>query len=96
MRSWCPWPRSLSTCLGRGEQTKTVQAAYERLLSQLGTEFSILREAPVETIAAVAGEPVAPGDFPCCAQGKAAWQPGFDGVYGTCPWSQSRKSPLPR
>ena len=88
-----PLATVLSTCLGRGEQTKTVQAAYERLLSQLGTEFSILREAPVETIAAVAGEPVARG-ISLLRQGKAAWQPGFDGVYGTL--SLEPEEPLPR
>ncbi len=88
-----PLATVLSTCLGRGEQTKTVQAAYERLLSQLGTEFSVLREAPVETIAAVAGEPVARG-ISLLRQGKAAWQPGFDGVYGTL--SLEPEEPLPR
>ena len=90
-----PLATVLSTCLGRGEQTKTVQAAYERLLSQLGTEFSILREAPVETIAAVAGEPVARG-ISLLRQGKAAWQPGFDGVYGTLSLEPEPEEPLPR
>ncbi len=90
-----PLATVLSTCLGRGEQTKTVQAAYERLLSQLGTEFSILREAPVETIAAVAGEPVAQG-ISLLRQGKATWQPGFDGVYGTLSLEREPEEPLPR
>lgn len=90
-----PLATVLSTCLGRGEQTKTVQAAYERLLSQLGTEFAILREAPVETIAAVAGEPVAQG-ISLLRQGKAAWQPGFDGVYGTLSLEPEPEEPLPR
>ena len=90
-----PLATVLSTCLGRGEQTKTVQAAYERLLSQLGTEFSVLREAPVETIAAVAGEPVARG-ISLLRQGKAAWQPGFDGVYGTLSLEPEPEEPLPR
>ena len=90
-----PLATVLSTCLGRGEQTKTVQAAYERLLSQLGTEFAILREAPVETIAAVAGEPVARG-ISLLRQGKAAWQPGFDGVYGTLSLEPEPEEPLPR
>lgn len=90
-----PLATVLSTCLGRGEQTKTVQAAYERLLSQLGTEFAILREAPVETIAAVAGEPVAQG-ISLLRQGKAAWQPGFDGVYGTLSLESEPEEPLPR
>lgn len=90
-----PLATVLSTCLGRGEQTKTVQAAYERLLSQLGTEFAILREAPVETIAAVAGESVAQG-ISLLRQGKAAWQPGFDGVYGTLSLEPEPEEPLPR
>ena len=90
-----PLATVLSTCLGRGEQTKTVQAAYERLLSQLGTEFAILREAPVETIAAVAGETVAQG-ISLLRQGKAAWQPGFDGVYGTLSLEPEPEEPLPR
>ena len=90
-----PLATVLSTCLGRGEQTKTVQAACERLLSQLGTEFAILREAPVETIAAVAGEPVAQG-ISLLRQGKTAWQPGFDGVYGTLSLEPEPEEPLPR
>ena len=90
-----PLATVLSTCLGRGEQTKTVQAAYERLLSQLGTEFAILREAPVETIAAVAGEPVARG-ISLLRQGKATWQPGFDGVYGILSLEPEPEEPLPR
>ena len=90
-----PLATVLSTCLGRGEQTKTVQAAYERLLSQLGTEFSVLREAPVETIAAVAGEPVARG-ISLLRQGKATWQPGFDGVYGILSLEPEPEEPLPR
>ena len=76
-----PLATVIAARLGRGEQTKTVQRVYEALISQLGPELFLLREAPLQGIASLAGEPVAQG-ISLLRQGRLAWQPGFDGVYG--------------
>ncbi|MGI6254334.1 MAG: endonuclease Q family protein [Acutalibacter sp.] len=82
-----PLPTLLSACLGRGEQTKTVQGAYEGLLSALGPELPLLREASLERISSLAGERVAQG-VALLREGKLRWTPGYDGVFGSLelPW----------
>ena len=79
--SLAPLPQVIAACVGRGEQTKTVQGLYERLLSQVGPEFFLLRQAEISSIAEAAGETVAQG-VRCLREGKLLWQPGFDGEYG--------------
>ena len=76
-----PLATVLAARLGKGEQTKTVQGVYEALLAQLGPEFTVLRQAPAEAIASLAGEAAAQG-VELLRQGKVAWRPGFDGEYG--------------
>lgn len=76
-----PLAQVISGCLGKGEQTKTVQGLYEKLLSQLGPELYLLREGSLEDVAAVAGEPVAAG-LSRLRAGELSWEPGYDGVYG--------------
>ena len=79
--SLVPLSQVIAACVGRGEQTKTVQGLYERLLSQVGPEFFLLRQAEISSIAEAAGETVAQG-VRCLREGKLLWQPGFDGEYG--------------
>ena len=76
-----PLATVLAARLGKGEQTKTVQGVYEALLAQLGPEFTVLRQAPAEAIASLAGEAAAQG-VELLRQGKVAWRPGFDEEYG--------------
>ena len=64
---------------------------YEALTSQLGPELFLLREAPLQEIASLAGEPVAQG-ISLLRQGRLAWQPGFDAALDCCPfWTESKK-----
>ena len=76
-----PLPTLLSAALGRGEQTKTVGAAWERLVSALGPELPLLREAPLEKVASLAGEETA-RLLARLRQGELRWSPGWDGVFG--------------
>lgn len=76
-----PLPQVIAACVGKGEQTKTVQSLYEGLLSQAGPEFFLLREESIATIAALAGDAVGQG-VRCLREGKLMWDPGFDGEYG--------------
>lgn len=76
-----PLVQVVAGCLGKGEQTKTVQGLYEKLLSQLGPELFLLREGPLADVEALAGEQVRIGVERLRA-GELSWEPGYDGVYG--------------
>ncbi len=77
-----PLPEVIAAALGGKPENKENQRRYEDLLRQLGPEFHILREVPVEEIEAVAGPCVAEGVRRLRA-GEVKWQPGYDGAYGT-------------
>ena len=76
-----PLAQVIAGCLGKGEQTKTVQGLYEKLLSQLGPELFLLREGPLGDVEALAGERVRRG-LERLRAGELSWEPGYDGVYG--------------
>lgn len=78
-----PLPDLLSAALGYGPNSKTIQRQYETLLHTLGPELYLLRECPLEDLARAAGTRVAEGVRRLRA-GQARWEPGYDGVYGTC------------
>ena len=67
--------------MGRSAAGAAVGQAYEAMLAQLGPEFAILRELPLEDIRRVAGPCVAEGVRRVRA-GELRWEPGFDGEYG--------------
>jgi len=71
----------LSKALGRGIQTKTVGAMYERLIEDAGNEMAALVSAPLADIERVAGERTAEG-VERVRRGEIAIEPGFDGRYG--------------
>ena len=80
--SLVPLPEVIAASTGRGPTSVRVQAQYEHMLQALGTEFFILRQAPLDAIARVAG--------PCVQEGirrlrckEVERTPGYDGVYGT-------------
>ena len=77
-----PLMQILAECLGVSERTKTVARAYTELTDALGSEFTVLLEAPLEAIAGVAGERIAEG-IARMRTGDVAVEPGYDGVYGT-------------
>lgn len=80
--SLVPLPEVIAASTGRGPTSVRVQAQYKHMLQALGTEFFILRQAPLDAIARVAG--------PCVREGirrlrckEVERTPGYDGVYGT-------------
>ena len=65
-----PLATVIAARLGRGEQTKTVQRVYETLISQLGPELFLLREAPSPGDCLPCRRAGGPGNFPA-APGQA-------------------------
>ncbi len=56
-----PLPEVIGAALGHSSASKAVQREYEKLLKELGPEFSILREIPVEEIRRSGGRLIAEG-----------------------------------
>jgi len=76
-----PLPEILSELLDCGEASKKVQSEYLRLLAELGDEFSILLDRPLEAIEKY-GSPKLAEAIGLMRQGKVQTSPGFDGVFG--------------
>ena len=72
----------IAEALGVGVKTKRVGAVYRALVSWLGSEMSVLLDAPVSDIAGIAGERVAEG-VDRVRRGHIEILPGYDGQYGT-------------
>ena len=76
-----PLAEIISMVTGKGTETKSVKAVWERLLREFGSEIKVLVDVPVESIAQLIGEDIA----------KAIWAfrnekliiiPGGGGKYG--------------
>ncbi|AHF79841.1 TIGR00375 family protein [Thermococcus paralvinellae] len=76
-----PLAEIISMVTGKGVETKSVKAVWERLLKEFGSEIKVLVDAPIESIAQLIGEDIA----------KAIWAfrnekliviPGGGGKYG--------------
>ena len=72
----------LAEALGVGERTKTVAGVYTELTDALGSEFTVLLDAPLDAIEDTAGERIADG-IGRMRVGDVAVEPGYDGLYGT-------------
>ena len=79
--SLVPLPEVISSAVGVGPQSKTVQRYYFSMLAQLGPELVILRDTPLEQIAEVGGTLVAEA-IRRMRTGEVEAHPGFDGEYG--------------
>ena len=79
--SLIPLPEVLGEVYGVGASSKQVQAEYLKLLARLGPELAILRDVPLEEIAAVGGERLAEG-IGRMRRGEVIAQAGYDGEYG--------------
>jgi DNA helicase-2/ATP-dependent DNA helicase PcrA len=79
--SLIPLPEVLGEVHGIGGGSKQVQAEYFKLLGRLGPELAILRDVPLEEIAAVGGARHAEG-IGHMRRGEVIAQAGYDGEYG--------------
>ncbi len=79
--SLAPLPEVIAASTGLSAASKKVDQQYEALLQQIGPEFVILREAPLEEIRHYAGPCVAEGIRRLRA-GEVERIPGYDGEYG--------------
>ena len=66
---------------GVGTGTKTVREEYFRLLNNLGSEFNILLDAPIQEIEKAGSKILAEG-IRRMREGKIKIFPGYDGEYG--------------
>ena len=76
-----PLPEIIGEAKSVGPASKAVQAAYMNMLNTLGSEFYILREAPIEEIRAGAGEVIAEG-VSRMRKGDLKIAAGYDGEFG--------------
>lgn len=79
--SLVPLPEVIAVSTGRSAAGAKVQAQYEEMLRRLGSEFSILREVPVEDIKKASGYLISEG-IRRLRTGQVQRDPGFDGEYG--------------
>lgn len=77
-----PLPEVIAASTGRSPASVKVNALYQRMLQELGAEFYILRQAPLEDIGQSAGPCVQEGVRRLRA-GQVERSPGYDGAYGT-------------
>ncbi len=79
--SLIPLPEMLGQVYDVGAGSRRVDAEYMKLLGRLGPELVILRDVPVEEIAAVGGERLAEA-IDRMRRSEVIAQPGYDGEYG--------------
>ena len=79
--SLVPLQEVISACVGFSTASKKVQRQYELLLENLGAEFQILREVPIEDIGLTGGDVLAEG-IRRLRKEEVMRKPGFDGEYG--------------
>lgn len=79
--SLVPLPEVIGASSGHSAASVKVQREYQKMLSELGPEFEILRNLPLEDIRRVSGTRVAEG-IERLRRGQVERIPGFDGEYG--------------
>ena len=80
--SLVPLPEVIAASTGHSAASRKVENQYYEMLTALGSEFSILRELPIEDIQKVSGRLTAEG-IRRLREGKVERRPGYDGEYGT-------------
>ena len=79
--SLVPLPEIIGASVGLSSASARVEREYRNLLQKLGSEFSILREIPLEEIRSVSGILISEG-IGRLRKGQVTRLPGFDGEYG--------------
>ena len=79
--SLAPLTEVIAASTGLSAKSVRVRAQYDGLVDNIGPEFHILREAPLEIISRQAGPCITEG-IRRLREGKVALTPGYDGVYG--------------
>ena len=77
-----PLPEVVAECMDVGAQSRRVTEVCRRLQERIGPELHVLREAPVEDVARVAGNLVAEA-VRRVREGRLHVAPGYDGEFGT-------------
>jgi uncharacterized protein (TIGR00375 family) len=77
-----PLPEIISKAQGVGPGSKAVQAIYMNMLKDIGNEFYILVDAPIDEIRGIAGEVIAEG-INRTRRGEIKIAAGYDGEFGT-------------
>jgi uncharacterized protein (TIGR00375 family) len=80
-RSLIPLPEIIAETLKAGVNTKAVDAVYQKLLQELGNEFTILMDVPLRDIEK-AGSPLLGEAVSRMRKGDVHIAPGYDGEYG--------------
>ncbi|MBI5193833.1 MAG: DNA helicase UvrD [Nitrospirae bacterium] len=81
-RRLIPLQEIIAEVYDAGVNTKKVAAMYNKLISALGNELSILQDIPVKEIEDVSTPMIAEG-IARVRDGKVKIAPGYDGEYGT-------------
>ncbi|MDO8429977.1 MAG: endonuclease Q family protein [bacterium] len=71
----------IGEALDVGRATKSVMKEYIKLIKALGSEFAVLRDAPIKEIAAASNQKIAEG-VGRMREGKLTIRPGYDGEFG--------------
>lgn len=79
--SLVPLPEVIAASAGLSPSSSKVDVRYSQALRELGDEFFILRQAPIDEVARVAGACVAEG-VRRVRNGQITMVPGYDGEYG--------------
>ena len=79
--SLVPLPEVIGASIGTSAASKKAVREYHCILAELGPEFEILRNLPLEDIRRVSGDRVAEG-IGRLRDGRVERIPGFDGEYG--------------
>lgn len=79
--SLVPLPEVIASALGFSVSSVKTARLYQKMLTELGPEFEILRHIPAEAVCRVAGLRVAEG-IQRLRSGQVEKIPGYDGEYG--------------
>ncbi len=77
-----PLPEIIADTLGVGVASKAVQQCYQRLIKNIGNEFSILLDADLVNIEAASSPDIARA-VDRVRRGDIYIKPGYDGIFGT-------------